>query len=282
MRSSSRASRSTQRSTTPRPFSPTKRTRSPICSSRSLSVHSAERRPLGPRSPSPLPPVSPLSFQSRVELPSMDDDLALETILATPSAPSSHTPLVTGIPRSKRQPFYPNGNPESTPKAINSTDSVVTTPIEPLSIKKKTSLRTSAVATGSPTPCRRSHVRRSPLSRNFNRVVSPRKVSPGVKKIKSTSASSTINNEDFERIKCLSVSTKECVSGIYCARFFDTFDFFFKIEMSRTSIKRIKLEADGLKLTHSGSNEELCSRPSSPDKSLRSGAVLVSLYFQTI
>lgn len=208
MRPASRASRSTQRSTTPRPDSPTKLTHLPPRASRSLSVHSAERRPLGPRSPSPLPFSGPINRQSQVELPFMDDNLAMET---APSA-SSHTPPVSGIPRSNRQPFYSNGNTESTPKAINLSSSVVATPIEPLSIKKKTSLRSSMVATGSPTPSRKSHVRSSPLSRNLNRVVSPRRVSPGVRKIKSTIVTSTFSSEDFERIWYLSVSTKEDVS----------------------------------------------------------------------
>jgi len=209
VRPASRASRSTQRSTTPRPDSPSKLTRSPPRSSRSLSVQSAERRPLGPRSPSPLPPASPINRRSQVELPSMDDNLTMET---APSASSSHAPPVSGIPRSKRQSFYPNGNTESTPKAINLSSSVVATPIEPLSIKKKTSLRSSTIATGSPTPSRKNHVRSSPLSRNLNRVVSPRRVSPSVRKIKSTIATSTLNSEGFERIRHLSVSTKEDVS----------------------------------------------------------------------
>ena len=50
--------------------------------------------------------------------------------------------------------------------------------------------------------------------------------------------------------------------------------------MSRKSIKRIKLETDGLKLQPSGSLEELSSRPSSPEKGLRTpqnGAALVNL-----
>lgn len=43
----------------------------------------------------------------------------------------------------------------------------------------------------------------------------------------------------------------------------------FQIEMSRKSIKRIKLESDGLKLQSSSPLEELTSRPSSPEKGVR-------------
>lgn len=183
---------------TPRPESPTKHTRSP-------SHTSSERRLMGPRNPSPLPPKSPIPQQ--VELPSMDDDLARETINRV-FDPSPHTPTPSAIPRSKRQPFYSTSNTEATPKAANAFSSVLAaTPIEPLSIKKKTSLRTSAVL-ASPTP-RKNYVRNSPLSRSLNRVVSPRRVSPGFKKTKANG--SAFLSEDLEHLKHLSVSTKEDV-----------------------------------------------------------------------
>ena len=199
MRPSSRASRST-RSTTPRPESPTKHTRS-------SSHTSTERRLMGPRNPSPLPPKSPVPYQA--ELPSMDDDLALETINRMID-PALHTPTPSAIPRSKRQPFYSTSNTEATPKATDVFSSgPAATPIEPLSIKKKTSLRTSAVLT-SHTP-RKNYVRNSPLSRSLNRVVSPRRVSPGFKKMKPNGSTALSLIEDLEHLKYVCVSTKEDV-----------------------------------------------------------------------
>ena len=201
MRPSSRASRG---STTPRPESPTKHTRS-------ASRASTERRLMGPRNPSPLPPKSPAPPQ--VELPSMDDDLALDAINRL-SDPTLHAPLLSAIPRSRRQPFYPTGNTEATPKATNVVSSVPgATPIEPLSIKKKTSLRSSAVL--SPTP-RKNYVRNSPLSRSLNRVVSPRRVSPGFKKMKANGSTAASLGEDLEHLRYLSVSTKDDVRVFIC------------------------------------------------------------------
>ena len=214
MRPSSRASRSTHHSTTPRPESPTKDRRSPSRESNPSRSLSNERRVMGPRSPSPLLPRSPSPFHSAVELPSMDVDLALEALSTHSSVPPPlHAPPPSAIPRSKRQPFYPTGNTEATPKPIHLSSSVTATPIEPLSIKKKTSVRSSATMMGSPTPSRKSHVRNSPLSRTLNRVVSPKRVSPGFKRMKaSTTTFSNSGNDDFEHIRYLSVSTKEDVS----------------------------------------------------------------------
>jgi hypothetical protein len=166
---------------------------------------------MGPRNPSPLPPKSPVPPQ--VELPSMDDDLELEVINQL-SDPKLRTPPPSGIRRSRRQPFYPTSNAETTPKATGSVPAV--TSIEPLSIKKKTSLRSSVVL-ASPTP-RKNYVRNSPLSRSLNRVVSPRRVSPGFKKMKANGSTALSLGEDLEHLKYLSVSTKEdvhIISSIY-------------------------------------------------------------------
>jgi hypothetical protein len=84
------------------------------------------------------------------------------------------------------------------------------TPIEPLSIKKKASVRSPAILPGSPTPARRSHARNSPLNRNFQRIVSPRRVSPQIRKSKPMPSS--YKTEDFERMQHLAVSTKQDVS----------------------------------------------------------------------
>ena len=198
MRPSSRASRST-RSTTPRPESPTK-----------LARAGTERRLMGPRNPSPLPPKSPVPPQ--VELPSMDNDLALEAINRLSNS-TLHASLPSDIPRNKRQPSCPTDNTEATPKPTNVVNSVPTaTPIEPLSIKKKTSLRNSAVL-ASPTP-RRNYVRNSPLSRGLNRVVSPRRVSPGFKKMKANVSTTLSLSEDLDHLRYLSVSTKDDVRAV--------------------------------------------------------------------
>ena len=206
---------STHRSTTPRPESPVKRMDSPPSTSRPLSVHGSERRPTGPRSPSPLPLKSPQLQYPHIELPSMEEELALETLTSNHRhAPASSLPQadhLSEIKRSSRQPLFPTGNMESTPKPINNASVPVATPIEPLSIKKKTSLRTSAIPVTSPTPVKKIYTRNSPLSRTLQRVVSPRRVSPQVRKAKASSSGS-FRSEDFDHMQHLAVSTKEDVS----------------------------------------------------------------------
>jgi hypothetical protein len=191
---------------------------SPPSTSRPLSVHGSERRPFGPRSLSPLPPKSPQLQHSHLELPSVEEDLASETSTNhqrhAPASSFPHADHLSGIKRSNRQPLFPTGNMESTPKPNNHNHNAsvpVTTPIEPLSIKKKTSLRTSAIPVTSPTPVKRIHSRNSPLSRTLQRVVSPRRVSPQIRKAKATSSGS-FRSEDFEYMQHLAVSTKEDVS----------------------------------------------------------------------
>ena len=210
MRPLSRASRSStsQKSTTSRLESctPTKDIESPIRPSRSMSQHSQERRPIGPRSPSPLPPFkSPPSLP--MEICSMDGEVTVEEqpILGPPQVPR-----LSGLPRSKRQPLFPTGNTDSTPKPPAAPASTAATPIVPLSIKKKTSVRSSTDVT-SPTPARKPYVRNSPLARNSARVVSPRRISPQVMKRKlNVDTSQTI--ELTERILQLSRNTDEEVS----------------------------------------------------------------------
>ncbi|KAJ3506741.1 hypothetical protein NLJ89_g6700 [Agrocybe chaxingu] len=240
----------------PDPEDSSKPLASPPRASSSLEQPSWDRRPTGPRSPSPLPPKSPRSRRSDADLPSMDDDLAMESRpdqpLSSSLPPTSHVIPASAIPRSMRQPFFPTGNPDSTPKpsTMNSSLSSVT-PVEPLSIKKKTSVRSSGLPPGSPTPARRSHMKNSSLSRSLNRVVSPRKVSPQMKKHKTTPSSGAFGTEIFEEVQHLCVSTKE------------------DIESSRRSIKRIKIETDAFKPPTQGSIgsiEELYARPSSPEK----------------
>jgi len=180
---------------------------SPIRPSRSMSQHSQERRPMGPRSPSPLPPFKSPPPSRPMEICSMDGEVTLE------EQPILLPPQVTrpsGLPRSKRQPFFPTGNTDATPKPSVAPASTAATPIVPLSIKKKTSTRNSADV-ASPTPARKPYVRNSPLARNSARVVSPRRASPQVMKRKLNLDTSQ-TNELTERILQLSRNTDEEVS----------------------------------------------------------------------
>ena len=180
----SNASRTTSSSNTQRPPSPPSRPHSRAASvtsdgrhSRSTSLHSSERRPLGPRSPSPLPPKT--SVMPDLTLPSTDIELALDSAITditnlpvTPTRKNS----ASSIPRSRRQPFEPMGNTDATPKAVPLA-SGIPRPIEPLAIKKKTSARSS------PGQGRKPLVRNSPLSKPAGKGMSPKRVSPRVGKI---------------------------------------------------------------------------------------------------
>ena len=205
------------RSTTPRPTSPRGLEDSPPRQSRALP-NPFERRPTGPRSPSPLPPSQSSEFHlpHRV-LPSTDDDFESEfnRHLSPLSRSDLESKPVSNIPRSKRQPFFPTGNTDTPKPSISNGLTPAPTPIEPLSIKKKGSIRPSAISTGSPTPARRPHARNSPLNRSFQRLVSPRRVSPQIRKSKPVPSS--YKTEDFERMQHLVVSTKQDVSNSYCA-----------------------------------------------------------------
>lgn len=197
---------STHRSITSRSeFSPSE---SPPLTARPVSVHSTDRRPFGPRSPSPLPPKSPRLHHSQ-DLPSMDDDDDMD-----PSSSSSQPfPQTPNIKRSHRQPLFPSSNTESTPKSQLPSGIPIATPIEPLSIKKKTSLRNSVVATNSPTPVKKLYTRNSPLSKTLHRVVSPRRVSPSIRKSKPAPSSSA-RSDEIEHMHNLAVSTKEDVRSL--------------------------------------------------------------------
>ncbi|KAJ7068443.1 RhoGEF domain-containing protein [Mycena amicta] len=219
------------RATTPRPDSNS--VGSPPRQSRSMSQHSSERRPLGPRSPSPLPPANP---PASTELRSMDEDLALEN---APKLQRAAPVRTTGIPRSKRQPLFPAGNIDATPKPASSA-------IEPLSIKKKTSVHNSEPTIA--TDRKQQLPRSSPLSR-AKTVDSPRRVSPQVRATRAISMrSSPTKNEPPHRLVQLSQMTKE------------------DVDSSHRALKRIKLEVEAL-----GTDpvQEEIVRPSSPSKGLR-------------
>ena len=220
MRPASRASRdsNSQRSTTP-----TLRPASPERHGRSTSQHSSERRPIGPRSPSPLPTKSPY-MRSAPELPSMDVDLALETTTfvhapqpssATPSR-EPHTP--TALPRSKRQPFLPttNTNIDHVSRGANgSGGGGGSNGVQPLSIKKKTSVRSTTA--GTPTPIRRANVRNSPLGRTGSRTTPPpRRVSPQVRTRTHGSMRSPAKGDAAERMAQGLQSSRDAVSPFCC------------------------------------------------------------------
>ncbi|KAJ6515729.1 hypothetical protein C8R45DRAFT_957434 [Mycena sanguinolenta] len=218
---------------------------SPPRQTRSLSRNS-EQRPLGPRSPSPLPPPKINSLHldaSKNELPSMDDDLALENAAA--KLQRSAPVRATGIPRSKRQPFFPAGNIDTTPKAPASTV-LTSSGVEPLSIRKKTSVRAEAPTTTEPS--RKPLSRSSPLSRARTSAGSPRRVSPQVRTTRATSMRSLSKNEPPPQLIQLSKMTKE------------------DVDSSHRAIKRMKLEID--RLQPECGPEEIV-RPASPSKALR-------------
>jgi protein ECT2 len=166
---------------------------------RSLSRHSSDRRPLGPRTPSPLPSNhSPQTSSSRQLPPEFCTDSSSPEPVATPARAS-------GLPRSKRQPFYPVNSSEMTPKPV--TANMTGSSVEPLSIKKKASVRSSVVA-GSPSSPRKTLPRASPFSRG---KTSPRRTSPQIKTVKYPKETA-VNLEHLDRAIHLSAATKEDVS----------------------------------------------------------------------
>lgn len=184
---------------------------SPSFVERPQSIHSVERRPLGPRSPSPLPLTSPRP-QSYSELPAMDDDIDDPTSSQRPSSSTSHyNPQTPGIKRSARQHLFPVGNTDATPKSNMLSSIPIATPIEPLSIKKKTSLRNSGIPTN-PSTMKKMYARSSPLNKTLHRVVSPRRVSPQIRRHKLGNSVSSSKDTDFEELEHLVVSAKEDVS----------------------------------------------------------------------
>lgn len=187
------------------------------CRSRSLSQTSSDRRPLGPRSPSPLPRLGSPRKLTR-DLPSFDDELAQNSISDKPSSLPGHLDSPSmGIPRSRRQPFF-HPNTDATPKSSATTSSAAPTTIEPLSIKKKSSTRSAANAPVSPTPARRSYVRNSPLNRPSvtGRIVSPRRIPSQIRRGKAVASLPSLDNEAVERLVQYSQSTKDDVSLVLC------------------------------------------------------------------
>ncbi|GBE79841.1 predicted protein [Sparassis crispa] len=224
-----------QRSSTPRPGSitPTRVITPDFTTSRSRSIsHSPERHPRGPRTPSPLPPGL--------------DDAFEETLVNMSQVP------ITPIPRSKRQPFDPTGNnTNAIPKAASGESSRPPSIVEPLSIKKKASVRTNA--SGSPSKKSNSIVRSSPLKAGH--LASPRRSSGRNWRVHTPhppKLPSTVVDEEPPRLLRFTETTKE------------------DLESCRRALKRIKLETDKLRSsTPTPAPREEISRPSSPLKALR-------------
>ncbi|KAG2156207.1 hypothetical protein DEU56DRAFT_766033 [Suillus clintonianus] len=195
----------------------------------------------GPRSISPLPPRSPTSTAPR--LPSMDDELALEAHIDAFQDDSSavEDDVTSPLPRSRRQPFVATGNMDSTPRPASSTPSSV----EPLSIKKKTSTRSSTY-----TPSRKSYTRNSPLSKTTARIVSPRKVSPQIRTTRVAHTSHSTQVDHADDLLRISLSTKD------------------DIESSHRAIKRMKLDLQEIRSSDESAGLDESWRCSSPDKSL--------------
>ena len=214
-----------------RSTTPTIRAQSPQLSgdsrhSRSLSRNSSDRsdrRPMGPRSPSPLPIASPP--RTPVNLPTLDSELETTLVNAPfPSTPTRQVYRKTPIPRSKRQPFEPTNvlNMDTTPKASAEATEPTKPPsnIEPLSIKKRASVRTnSSVATlsaGSGSPG--SAGRKAPLIRRPSPIGksafanASRRVS-GQRTTKPLKVDDDVNLDELEsRITRVAEATKADVS----------------------------------------------------------------------
>ncbi|KAF8592181.1 hypothetical protein K439DRAFT_1626199 [Ramaria rubella] len=237
-------SRLPSRSTTPiRPASttPTKdRAGSPQANhshSRSRSAASTERRPMGPRAPSPLPPRSPDYGPESLER-------ALEATLdhltrAQPVTPVRQTSKASSSPsitRTRRLPLEPKAN-DATPRGhmetIPSTNSV-----EPLSIKKKASVRSTAGSTVSPPRTRHTHA---------VRTGSARRTSPQVRGVQRTMSLNDHRKPDLpDRLLVTAQSTREDVDSV------------------RRVVKRIKLEVTTLKTTFTSDGDSQNDEPEFP------------------
>ena len=181
---------------------------------RSTSRHSTDRRPLGPRSPSPLPLLKP---PVDINAPSGDDeDIEMADEVEDLLEPRGGSP--SPLPRSKRQPFEPMNNTDATPKSSGSPSVEDTPVVEPLSIKKKSSVRSSEL------PPRRSYQiqRSSPLLKPTNRLVSEKRTGVQSKQSRipvpsSHTPSTPINSgkevEEADRLLTTYESTKNDVGS---------------------------------------------------------------------
>ncbi|OSD04519.1 hypothetical protein PYCCODRAFT_1433391 [Trametes coccinea BRFM310] len=233
----------------------------------SLSRNSSDRsdrRPLGPRSPSPLPRSPTLLPTSLSSVGANLETTLVDVLPTTPSRPLP--PPTTPIPRSKRQPFEPlrSANREVTPRASEPAEEPKKPQgvVQPLSVKKKTSVRSNAstVPASSPGAARRnSGTRRvSPMGKSAFANGSPRRVSgqratklPSL--LETLDASENMDVTEVDRLIRVAETTKT------------------DIESSRRALKRIRLETDRIISASPVRNAvaEWEARPVSPVKALR-------------
>lgn len=202
---------------------------------RSGSQYSLDDRPRGPRIPSPLPP-SLYSRPSSQVIETSDDDegdeddlhSALDHTLVNINKPIvAPTASRSRIPRPGPDPF---DNTQQTSRPRSHTFSRYSSSVvEPLSIKKKGSVRDS---TDSSVPSlRRPYVRTSPKAASSSRLVTERRVSPPqIRRAQTTGAQpeleldlesesevlsqpvESVTSVDVERLLSLSGTAKEDVS----------------------------------------------------------------------
>ncbi|CCL98268.1 uncharacterized protein FIBRA_00262 [Fibroporia radiculosa] len=226
-----------QRSTTPRlePNTPTR----------------AFTPDMGPRTPSPLPPTN--SYLNPVlDGSSVDVDLTLETTLVDMAQPPV-TPIRSPIPRSKRQPFEPAENLDSTPKANEA--SRPPSIVEPLSIKKKISVRSNtSTITTSPTFSKKASYspRISPKGKVISRNGSPRRAAAQTRSSRIPVPQTNVitdTSKDIHLVRLVETTKQD-------------------LESCRRTIKRIRLEADRISSAVPASTD-MTERPASPFKGMR-------------
>lgn len=202
----------------------------------SPSLLTPERRPLGPRSPSSCedsPPPSP------PDLPESDAESVFEaTLVDTPQAlttPAQLTGRTSPLPRSKRMPFEPMKNLDNTPKPSIDLRQKLRSQIEPLSIRKKTSVRSSAVLSLSGRYGLGAGPSTSPLFQSTTAQAEPDDA--------STSPRHRMNRrmmryDETESLTLLAATTKEDLEG------------------SHRAVKKLKLEVERLRSSLPATTED--------------------------
>ncbi|KAF7981667.1 hypothetical protein HWV62_32792 [Athelia sp. TMB] len=192
----------------------------------------------------PSPPVEPnveeTIYEEMPDFVSAKDEMLME--IDQPSTPPAEAEDIVIQHSGRRAPFAPAV--DTTPK--QPTNGMATPSIEPLSIKKKTSVNSNK-SYGSPFPMRKTFTRTSPSS--IGRIVSPRKVSPQVR-TKRTSAQANEKSVDVENMMRLAETTRE------------------DMESSHRAVKRIKLGLDNFQTNSPQVLSEENWRSTSPVKGL--------------
>ena len=162
-----------------------------------------DRRPMGPRAPSPLPPRSPVYGPESVErvLENTLDHLS-QGPPVTPVRQTSKASSSPSLSRSRRLPLEPKANDATPRENIDSVPS--TNSVEPLSIKKKVSVRSG---TGVSPPSRSRHSQ-APL-----RTGSARRTSPQIRGVKRTKSLNHGKSDLPDRLLVTAQSTREDVGA---------------------------------------------------------------------